>query len=318
MSKFTKQLPNSRAVCVLSSWLTACQVPHTVANDNIVTINNNVKVNVHADGTKKQDAVNVAANDLLDKDIPKAIQTFQNITEAAGFGRPTPVDRGPMPTKKLGYRKAEEFEYVAFRHREFRAAPNPDEFEFKKYEPIIKNLARSFHRKNYRLCELMGYTGEDIAQYCRVWTTNFLHKYAVHNPTEDDNEKLLVCHLMQRLPELAVLLKRRAANVKGSPDYAELVCEASGSEDPDPEWLERNREIYNKSYACRRKEAKSILETSLSKLPHDAMVALLKEAVDNTHIEADARKEAGKRLKAHVATCSLCDNGRAKENEKPV
>jgi hypothetical protein len=315
MSKFTKQLPNSRAVCVMSSWLTSCQIPHEVDLRNIITIKGEkpLKVNLHMDNNLIEDGLNVQADALLVKDTLGAINAFQHITETAGFGRPMPVDRGPMPTRKLGYRKAEEFEYVAFRHKEFRAAPNPDESEIKKYLPIIKNLSKSFYRKNTNLCELMGYKADDIETYCKVWTINFLHKYAVHNPTDNDNEKLLVSHLTQRLPELAVLLKRRAPSIKGSPEYVALMEEDRGSEAPDAEWLDRNQKIYNKSYTCRRNEAKNILDTSLSALSHDRMVGLLSEASGNTAIEPDARKEASKRLKAHSAVCDLCRTAQVNE-----
>src|SRR5512133_2889804 len=157
MSKFTKQLPNARAVSVLSSWLKACNVPFSVNNDNTVTIDKKLKVNLQIDSESKKDAVNIPAKDILNPNIPKAISAFQRITDMAGYGRPVPIDRGPIPTKKLGYKNTEEFEYVAFRHREFRAAPNPDSKELLKYEPIIKNLSKSFYRKNFRLCDLMGY-----------------------------------------------------------------------------------------------------------------------------------------------------------------
>lgn len=317
MKNYTKQLPNSRAVAVVLSWLRACNIAYTVDKDNNILVqgvHGPVKVNLHTDNNVAPDAFNVPATAILDTDIPAAIKTFQKITEVAGYGTPSPVDRGDAPTKKLNYKKTDEFELVAFRHREFRAAPNPNDAEILKYKKIYESFAHNFYKKNMQLCGLMGYTAEDISTYCKVWTVNFLHKYAIHNPSYDDNEKLLVCHLKQRLPELASLLRRKAPNIGGCPEYLALVGEESPDvEGPDESWRERNQKIFNKSYASRRKEAKALLEDSLSKLPHDQMVGLLRDAAENRKIEFDARKEATKRLTTHTEACDLCRVAKVEE-----
>lgn len=323
MSNFTKQLPNARAVSVVDSWLNACNIPHEIDNANIITIQGkdgtHTKVNLYTGGDFMEGAINGSAARLTDTDIAKAIGAFQIITNIAGYGKPVPVDRGSAPTRKLNYKKAEEFELVAFRHKEFRAAPNPKDEEILKYKRIYESLSQVFYRKNLRLCQSMSYDAKDIETYCKVWTVNFLHKYKVHNPTEDDNEKLLVRHLMQRLPELASLLQRKGRNVKGDsdPDAVLLASAEVPAEPPDEAWLERNKKIHNSSYSSRQKEARTILDDALSKLPHSTMVGLLESTAANTHAEPDARKEAAKRLKTHTAQCDTC-LGAAQVNEKVV
>lgn len=147
-----------------------------------------------------------------------ALKAFWRVTEAAGYGRPVPVDRGSLKekatnciaTKRNPYSK--DFDLQAFRHNEFRQVPDLTPKTYAHYDGVIMTACKFYFRKNKRACLEMGYDLADLKQLALVWTTIYMGKSRVLNPTNtkhDDNEALLYKALRQRFAEFNRMLNNR-------------------------------------------------------------------------------------------------------------
>jgi hypothetical protein len=122
-----------------------------------------------------------------------------------------PTDRGPTPTTKARFK--DEFEFVAFRHMEFRRTSNPTSLQLKAYEPIIVATSANFFRKSKNLCMDHMMDIDDLKTYATMWTVNYIGLYELPPDTGDQNFKLLRTYLSQRFNELRGLLWKKGRNI---------------------------------------------------------------------------------------------------------
>ncbi|WNM70287.1 hypothetical protein [Myxococcus phage Mx1] len=151
----------------------------------------------------------VAAEEATSFKADTALQALWSVTEAAGYGRPVPVNRGERPNGRISYH--ENFEDVYLRHGLFRRSPNRTAAELEPYMKIVKGCSRKAYYKFFRTFGPMGYTVEDLESVSMVHTISFLHNYAV-STDQNENMALLAEFLSQRLGEFAKLTSKKAQN----------------------------------------------------------------------------------------------------------
>lgn len=224
---YQKEPANARALCQAVSWLEAVGIPCRLDGADLILSRCNggeVKVRLAmapGEPVDAQERITVLARDLASPKSDIALKAFHTITEAAGYGSPTPVDRGPEPIIRPRY--LNDFELVGFRHREFRRAPNPDPKELLKYEKIMRQSCYRFINTNQDLCRRNCLMVEDLMTYARVYTTTYLGLYKVQVETTNDNVKKLKFHLNQRFGELVGTIKKKERNCLPSPDAAQIA-----------------------------------------------------------------------------------------------
>lgn len=312
---------NARAVCQIRTWLTATGIQHrpsTTPGSDITIVKSDgqeLEVSVTSDPTTTpKDAVVVLAQIVTNRKIQKALDAFHEITVAAGYGKPEPISRGPVPTKKLNFHT--DFELVSMRHCEFRRVPNPSKADLTHYKGVIERTAWAFLRSNYDLCAGHGLEIGDLVTYAQVWTCNYLGLYVVPSPTNNDNEKKLHYHLMQRFsnfrdllyqkgkgifvtPEDASIASGREEEIDATPDTAALAFGVDA--DVDEVYRARHCQIDTTSEDNRRRSAATLLDQHLDKLTHEQKVAALSQVVESQFVNYDAKREAARRLRLLTA-----------------
>lgn len=275
-----------------------------------------------------QEHLVVLAKELASPRTEIALKTFHEITRAAGWGTPIPVNRGPEPTKKLHYE--DNFELVSMRHREFRRVPNPNPRTLHQYKRIAEQACYRFVNMNQQLCRRNCLLVEDLMSYAQVWTCNYLGLYQVAVETANDNVRKLRAHLKQRFAEFAGMVRKKERNCFPSPDTVQIALLGKSvdenhrvegfSTDPtiedgvDVNYVKRHRELDTSDANTRRVSAATILTRLLQNLPHEKMVQTLDEASKNPSIAPNARAEAAKQLRSHQKICRIC---RPAITEKP-
>lgn len=229
---YQKPAKNNRAITQLSGWLTAVEVqfgPATTPDTDLVVTHRDghlipVKVATTDTAPLSEGAITVLANDITSKHSAVALYAFHQITFAAGYGNPVPVDRGPTPTKKLHFDN--NFELVCMRHMEFRRVPNPKLAELMQYIPVMKKAIKNFLDINGNLCARHVIDFDDLMTYTQVWTCNFLGLFKIQRPTRNDNERLLSNYLKQRFAEFSQMLKKKGRNCL--PDFETVAITMTG------------------------------------------------------------------------------------------
>ena len=338
------QKRNATAVNILRAWLNAVGVPTAPAQEEgydllVGALDGGevaVQVALHPDESGLGGAVKVLAGDLTGKKVERALAAFHQVTDAAGYDRAQPFDRGVDPElnekgnpRKLHYRD-EDF-LVAIRHNEFRRAPNPPEDRWKQYRPTIEKTSWAFLRNNFELCARNGFDIGDLLTYARAWTVNFCGRYEAAEARYFDNERKLHVHLQQRfLYDLRPILEKKERNVLpdaetvslalyGRPDctvtapgsgYGERLPEDVGEvEEVDYAYVERHCELDTSTPAARRASAAAKLEELLGQLPHDRLVEVLADTAKSVFFDSVTRKEAARRLRLHTEGCASCHVG---------
>lgn len=254
---------------------------------------------------------------------------FHQITECAGYGRPSIVDRGKAPEGKLNY--VEHFDLIVMRHCEFRRVPNPSPEVFKSYQRTLNTVTRHFYQTNWEFCMAVGLELDDLMTYAMVWTCNFHGQYEL---SEDrarnaDNQKLLYRHLQQRFTELRRTYRKRAKNVVVDYDTAAVslydrpftpsvdfeaetaaACAESMATEKETE-LELAAKRKKKAEPeidpkLRRRQAQRRLTEKMAELPHDALIERLRDAFTNFALAPEVRDEALRQLKKHAKKCETC------------
>lgn len=334
---------NARAISILKTWLREVGISYRVSVtptcDLLVTTQDGkrveVQVNAGESAAPPEGAVVLHGAVLTGRRIQDALDHFLAFQVALGYPGTTPVHRGELPEKKLSY--IDNFEDVAMRHTEFRRSTNPTTEELAKYTAVIKKAAWNFLRLNQELCHDHVLGIEDLFSYTQIWLTIYLTYYQVpvEQALDANNEKKLYSYLTQRFSEFKHLLWKKARNILPNLDVASVGRGASvpvgwetetqvgqggqrdsaksfvaknvdESEEIDEAYVERHCELDLRTPNTRRTSATAKLEESLAALPHDRMMELLQEAMENTRLHADAQKEARKRLARHMHTCALC------------
>ena len=172
-----KEAPTARALSQALSWCRAVGIncrPDPSINSNLILTKKDggeMQVELGMGSPMLQGAQEhlvVLAKELASPKAPIALKAFHEITRAAGYGTPAPVDRGVAPAKRILH--CDDFELVGFRHREFRRAPNPDPAELAKYEPIMRKICYQFINKNQEMCRRNCLMVEDLMTYAQVYT----------------------------------------------------------------------------------------------------------------------------------------------------
>ena len=339
---YQQEPKNARAVCQAMAWLSAvgipCRLPEVKSGaDLILTKKDGGEINIKLAVTQDEprpavECLVVLAKELASPQAPVALAAFHVITEAAGFGRPLPVDRGPEPEKKLSYH--DNFELVSLRHREFRRVPNPDPVELAGYKKVMEQACYRFVNMNQELCRRNCLLVEDLMTYAQVWTCNYLGLYKVAVETVNDNIRKLRAHLKQRFAEFAKMIQKKERDCFPAPDTVHIALLGkpidenhrleSFSIDPtldegvDTDYIKRHSELDLSNDDTRRNSAVVLLAKNLKSMPHDKMIQVLTEAAANNSLCADARSEANRQLRLHERSCNVCIQENSIEQIEPV
>ena len=336
----TKYL-SAQANCMISSCLEAVGIPHKYQNgtDTFQVKSKNesltvvVKVIIEKSDVPGTGRVEVLAGEITSPHVPTAMAAFHLITEAAGYGKPLPFNRGDEAPVVYGRSTNRPYgdspDLVVFRHRLFRRVPNPTPEAMAKMDSVIMTCCRFFHQNNRELCQRIGFEVSDLKTYAQVWATIFWSRARVLNPKGDENERRLYGYLRQRFAEFykQMVGARSRSVLQDSQSVAialgvEFICDTDGHHDnmgsvtkkavtipvqeDDLEYRERHTELDVTSVTKRRNSARALLDKSLAAMPHENLVAALTEASQSYSVCTDTRREARKRLDAHRNSCSLC------------
>lgn len=343
---------NATAVNILRSWLNAVNIPNKPSGVpgfdlTVAGVNGEVEVQVclRPDETMTGEGIQVLAGEVTGKKSAKALAAFHKITDAAGYPRQKPVDRGVEPElneqgnpRKLHYKDEEVL--VAIRHNEFRRAPNPPKNRWEQYRLTMEKTSWAFLRLNFELCARHGLGIDDLLSYARCWTVNFCAGYETPTPVYCDNERKLYAYLRQRFAfDLRpILLKKERSMLPdaetvslalyGRPDPSDgfpgsvrgepLTPAQEEVEEIDYDYIARNCELDTSSPKARRESAAKKLGELLSALSHDRMVEVLKETAASTFFDFVTRKEASRQLRLHATSCGSCDLGRGPQEDEEL
>lgn len=317
---YNKVYLQERASRVLISWLNSVEIPAEPGDMDLVDVylqtKDSAPVFVQFIGipqkadrkppTGKGVAVFIDAKAMTSTRLEKALPIFSGLTEALGYGRMVPALRKQTGVTRLNSK--DNFDLISFRHREFRAVPNPPDGAIEQYESVIHTTCTSFLKK-FPFLRWIGFEVEDLKTYGRVWATIFVGRHAVSDPTQGGNEHLFVRNLKIRLYDLA----QRAMKTPGH-QYGALPLWRKNSETllksisgPWPNWLDEEDEPEVESKAMSKKAAKKELARRLSEMPHDRMVESLKGISETArYLSPDVVEEARKQLRLHQRACNLC------------
>jgi hypothetical protein len=169
-----------------------------------------------------------------------------------------------------------------------------------------------------------GYGLDDLIQFNRTLLINFCARYEKDPAAPSENEKLLYTYLNQRLAELRAVLGKKERNcfpdadtvsigLLGKSYRGDVTLGFEYEHDPraevepaDIEYRKRNRKLDCSNPTARKASAAKLLTEGLASMDHDQMVYVLSHAQQNILISHDARREAGKRLRAHATSCAQC------------
>lgn len=215
-----------KATCMLASCLDAVNIPYVLSPGKAPTVtvpmkngSGEIVVDLVTSASEPEtDRLKVLANEIISAHRPTADAAFHSITDAAGYGKPVAIDRGPVPAIKPGRKTNRPYgddpDRVIFRENVFRNVVNPSSDVYKKFDPVITTCCRFFYMKNRDICVKLGYEIVDLKTYAQMWTANFWSTGRVLQPKKDENERLLYKFLRQRFAEFyAQLRDRRHRNV---------------------------------------------------------------------------------------------------------
>jgi hypothetical protein len=233
------------------------------------------------------------------------------ITEAAGYGRPKPVDRGAIPSRRLTI--DDDFELVTMRHAEFRRAPNVLADQLGNYKTVLDVSVNQAFRRYRFVWDRYGMEVSDLRSWGLVWAISWLSEYSIPGPnTLKENQRLLYTRLWQRYAQLADATSRKMANthpdVRGAiPENNIPMVQVPHHMRPSLQDLEPTGEVNNRKCSKKPKSATRCLDDALEALGHDQAIEVLRQAANNPFLDYEARKEATRRLRRHVNGCSECD-----------
>lgn len=224
--KEVKKNPEAQGAHILKSYLTALKIPF-MAGEKV----NEVKVTAKKGGSISVVVGNGEAQIKLDPaiitsfELPKALGALHCVTEAAGYGKPSPINRGEAHAGRVNY--LDNFEDVYLRHSIFRRSPNKEAAELEPYMPTIKRCVRKALFRWKKVFSAMGFGEGDLLTAGMVYTVSYLHHYS-YAVEEIDNIKLLTDYLKQRFGEMAKIVYKKALNATCLP---QAIQSASVRED---------------------------------------------------------------------------------------
>lgn len=316
---FKPQARNAQAIRTLFSWARAtgigCRKSLRAGCDAVLRCADGSELEVAlvmAVGEAPADILAVLAKELASPKMDVALKAFHVLTEAAGHGSPTPVDRGVKP-KVYG----DDFFLIAARHTEFRRAPNLSAEQIATYTGVVQRGCRTFAARNGKLLALHGYEVQDLETFAWIWTHNFVHGSEVQT-TGDDNQRLLTKALRDQFFFFFTKLQLAQRAQFPDPDTVHICLRGQifdenhdiekYSSDPRLDAMPAGvQEDSDEAAEARRRKAKAkILKQNLEALPHDTMIEKLKEQAESVQRDYSTRREARRLLLAHAKTCEMC------------
>lgn len=311
MRQISQQNLVNRAICQFSSWLDAVDIPNRKFKTHIMVQSKNDSsfyIYISQSTYKDTNRFYICGKDFISNDINLSLNIFNQITNSLGYGYPIPINRGEID-KRLSYK--DNHESIIFRHCEFKKVPNHKINKIKEYQKIIDMASWHFLRNNYRFCALNGLEIEDLKSYSTVWAYNYIGLYEIAEPEyETENLKKMFAYIKQRF-----LLLKVMKNKKGKNCYPDRESVLAYCYDNDIETFEIDENDIEKdviepkktnTLQTRKLKAKRLLEDNLYSLPHDQMVSLLKDSMDNESFDKSTKRLANKYLIKHTEKCNDC------------
>lgn len=313
---------------VLKSWAKATGIPTCKmdgADVGFVTPNGvrGIKIGEGDD----ENIIYVAPEEIANHSHKYSVETFEAILDMLDV-RPThnfyrgskeDLDRRTYGGRTLSDGTS-ELDFTMFRHLEFRTAPDLSASEMDRYKGCIKASAARFYKMNYVRLQRLCIDMDDLEQYAKIWTTNFIHRYR----REDDHEAtcaLLLRYLKQRFMEYSKLITRHETDMQPSAGvldaftYSNQDLSTSYDEDSDgfvkvQTWTvqpdvfrfqeladrESDDAVREPAYRTRARLAQQRLRKAIVNMPREQVVELLISAAENEFIADDAQKLARKLL----------------------
>lgn len=285
------------------------------------------------------DIVYVNAEDLANRSNRHSVTTFELLMSDLGITSYNNIFRGAfskLDSRTFNNRDLEdgtsELELTMFRHLEFRMAPDLTPEEWSRYRPCVEIAAKKFWNMNFQKLQRLCIELEDLHQYARVWTVNFMHRYRRENDTSATSA-ILVSYLKQRFAEYYKLLTRHEVDMQ--PSQSVLDAYAYGDKSlffvptdelnhknysfvwaaqPDVSQFEEllvredEDEVPDISYRTRAKHAQQRLRKALVSMPREQLMEKLKEAASNTFIAPDAQELAERILNELAPTGEILND----------
>lgn len=240
-----KDAATTRGLHVLKSYLNTLSIPfqfhrNDELNLNIVTIetknHQTVRVGIDIDQPLNplfKDFILVSSKDLTSFELEKSLESLHKVTEAAGYGKPLPFDRGEKPGERINYN--DNFEDVYLRHSLFRRVPDATAAQMEPYMSTLKHSARRALYKWQSSFKSMGFGEDDLVNIGRIYLMSFIHFYATSEDV-NENQKLLVAFLKQRFGEAAKISFKKALNSTCLPQH--VASDVTSSEDGEISFIE--------------------------------------------------------------------------------
>lgn len=272
----------ARGIAVLLSWLKAVGVSATIDCGIVSTDKGAFPVDDY-------DLSLLAINSM---------EEFHKVTQKLGIGQPIPISRGVAPSSP----KELDFDLVAFRHTEYRAAPDLSPEDLKKYSTCITRCIHAFFHQNRALLAIYGMEKADLRTYAIVWTANFCHRYKKDDDLE--NIKLLTVHLKQRFSGLRDLILNRIGEVSMWGPGHTLPSNSLWSSETESEsglhyWPSSPSAFAppdSRGPVARRRAAKKAIQKYLDELGPEKATELLRDYAGNVYLHPDVREAATKFL----------------------
>lgn len=231
-TEVVKKNPEVQGVHILKSYLLALKIPFVVGakpNELLVqTKDGSAAVDVVVGQTDDINKVKIDPLVISSFKLNEALSALHTVTEAAGYGKPQPLDRGAAPTGRVNY--LDNFEDVYLRHSIFRRSPNKTAEDLEPYMPTIKRCARKAMYRWKNVFQAMGFSEGDLLTTGMVYTISYLHHYC-YAPDQIDNIKLLTDYLKQRFGEMAKITFKKALNATCLPQAVQHATVSNGEEE---------------------------------------------------------------------------------------
>lgn len=228
-----KKNPEVQGVHILKSYLIALKIPFVAgAQPNEILVQSKAgdsAVDVVVGKTiEPRGKVIVDPLVISSFKLNEALAALHVVTEAAGYGKPQPLDRGAAPTGRVNY--LDNFEDVYLRHSIFRRSPNKTAADLEPYMATIKRCARKAMYRWKNVFQAMGFNEGDLLTTGMVYTISYLHHYC-YAPDQIDNIKLLTDYLKQRYGEMAKITFKKALNATCLPQAIQHATVTNGEEE---------------------------------------------------------------------------------------
>lgn len=321
------KMKESRALTILVSWLDAVKVPYELSSstDRDLTVGA-VPVKIVVD--RPTAGTDIRADDLT-APLDKALKVFWTITEAAGFGKPRPVDRGIHRCLRCHQPLAEDAEtcpnidcraespnkvkaedapeLVAIRHREFRQVANlpASVYHNDDYKKIMKWYCHKFYRHYMQLCQDMAFDVDDLETYAMIYLTNFYGRWRKIDSKKGENGKMFCSYLQQRFySDLLPLLKRKSQSIVVDEETVSL-----GLDIHHVKQYESGQDSERGSaatFCAVKNDQESDVFQEIAELDHDEFLDIL-QSKSGTDSEPEVRRKAVELLYRHWMSCQTCN-----------